>query len=83
MSAAEFGGLESAVDPVRRWQAALGVTEHASHEEIKRAYRRAVKQTHPDLHPHDASASARFRYLQEAYEALTRPEQLPPGVSRA
>jgi curved DNA-binding protein CbpA len=30
-----------------------------------------VKQVHPDLHPDDASAAARFRGLHEAYEALT------------
>ena len=51
--------------------AALGVPAQASPEEIRRAYRRAVKGAHPDLHPNDASAAARFRRLQEAYEALT------------
>ena len=51
--------------------ATLGVPAHASHEEIKRAFRRAVKGAHPDLHPGDASAAARFRRLHEAYEALS------------
>jgi len=51
--------------------AALGVPAHATLEEIKRAYRRAVKKAHPDLHPEDTSAAARFRRLQEAYEALS------------
>jgi hypothetical protein len=51
--------------------AALGVPAHASPAEIKRAFRRAVKRAHPDLHPDDASAAARFRRLQEAYEALS------------
>jgi len=51
--------------------AALGVPAHASPHEIKRAYRRAVKAAHPDLHPDDATAAARFRRLQEAYESLT------------
>lgn len=50
--------------------AALGVPAHASPEEIRRAYRRAVKGAHPDLHPEDANAATRFRRLQEAYEAL-------------
>ena len=51
--------------------AALGVPAYASPEEIRRAYRRTVKGAHPDLHPDDATAAARFRRLQEAYEALT------------
>jgi DnaJ-like protein len=51
--------------------ATLGVSAQASLPEIKRAYRRAAKQAHPDLHPGDADAPARFRGLQEAYEALT------------
>jgi len=51
--------------------AELGVPAHATPEEIKRAYRRAVKATHPDLHPEDTSAAARFRRLQEAYESLS------------
>jgi hypothetical protein len=50
--------------------AALGIRAHAAPEEIKRAYRRTVKHAHPDLHPEDASAAARFRRLHEAYEAL-------------
>jgi DnaJ domain len=51
--------------------AALGVPAQASPLEIKRAYRQAVKNTHPDLHPNDASAAARFRRVQQAYESLT------------
>jgi DnaJ domain len=51
--------------------AALGVPARASLEEIKRAYREAVKQAHPDLHPDDATAAERFRSVQEAYESLT------------
>jgi hypothetical protein len=51
--------------------AALGVCAHASLLEIKRAYREAVKRAHPDLHPDDASAAARFRRVQQAYESLS------------
>jgi DnaJ domain len=35
------------------------------------AYREAVKQAHPDLHPEDVTAAERFRSVQEAYESLT------------
>ena len=51
--------------------AALGVDAHASPEQIKRAYREAVKHAHPDLHPDDATAAKRFRSVHEAYESLT------------
>ena len=51
--------------------AALGVSARASPQEIKRAYRQAVKAAHPDLHPADQTAAARFRRVQEAYESLT------------
>lgn len=50
---------------------ALAVPADASPEQIKRAYRKAVKRTHPDLHPDDASAAERFRRVQEAYQSLT------------
>jgi hypothetical protein len=50
---------------------ALGVSAHASPEQIKRAYRQAVKSAHPDLHPDDQTAAERFRRVQEAYESLT------------
>jgi hypothetical protein len=50
---------------------APGVPAQASLQEIKRAYREAVMQTHPDLHPEDPTATTRFRRVQEAYESLT------------
>jgi molecular chaperone DnaJ len=71
MAAGQFGVFRaSEMDAIWRWRAELGVPEHASPEEIKRAYWRAVKQVHPDLHPDDATAAARFRSLHEGYEAL-------------
>lgn len=71
MAAGQFGALgASEVDAAWRWRATLEVPEHASLEEIKRAYRRAVRLVHPDLHPGDATAAAHFRALHEAYEEL-------------
>lgn len=71
MAAGQFRALGAPdIDAVWRWRTALGVPEDASAEEIKRAYRRAVKDVHPDLNPGDATAAAHFRRLHEAYQAL-------------
>ena len=41
----------------------LGVDKNASQDEIKSAYRKLVKQYHPDLHPIDAAAAAMFKEI--------------------
>jgi molecular chaperone DnaJ len=49
----------------------LGVTESATADEIKKAYRDLAKKCHPDLHPNDKEAEARFKTIQEAYDTLS------------
>lgn len=49
----------------------LGVARDASPEEIKKAFRRLARETHPDANPGDAAAEARFRDIAEAYEVLS------------
>ena len=49
----------------------LGVQKGASEDEIKKGYRRMAKQYHPDLHPGDAEAEAKFKEVNEAYEVLS------------
>ncbi|MGH7443275.1 MAG: DnaJ domain-containing protein, partial [Longimicrobiales bacterium] len=49
----------------------LGVSETASAEEIKKAYRRLAKQNHPDANPNDPQAADRFKEVGEAYGALS------------
>lgn len=53
----------------------LGVNEQASDEQIKQAYRKLAKQYHPDLHPGDAKAEARFKDIVEAYGILGNREK--------
>jgi molecular chaperone DnaJ len=45
----------------RDYYEVLGLQKGASDDEIKKAYRRIVKECHPDLHPDDKAAEARFK----------------------
>lgn len=49
----------------------LGVSKTATDEEIKSAYRKKVKQYHPDLHPDDKDAAEKFKDINEANEVLS------------
>ena len=48
----------------------LGVGRNASDVEIKRAFRKKARQFHPDRNPGDASAEAKFKEVQAAYESI-------------
>jgi molecular chaperone DnaJ len=52
----------------------LGVSRDASPEEIKRAYRRAAREHHPDANHGDPEAEARFKECVRAYEVLSDPD---------
>lgn len=64
---------------------ALGIdpkaARHATHEDIKRAFRVAAQRWHPDKHPdkHGEAAKeralAKFQEIQLAYETLKDPEK--------
>ena len=47
----------------------LGVSQSASQDEIKKAYRKLSKQYHPDINK-DAGAEDKYKEVQEAYETL-------------
>lgn len=48
----------------------LGVSQSATDDEIKKAYRAKCKQYHPDLHPDDPTAEERFKEVQNAYSQI-------------
>ena len=49
----------------------MGVPKNATEAEIKKAYRELAKKYHPDLHPGDKGAEAKFKEINEAYEVLS------------
>ncbi|MDH3540004.1 MAG: molecular chaperone DnaJ [Acidimicrobiia bacterium] len=49
----------------------LGVARDAGPDEIKKAFRRLARETHPDANPDDPEAESRFREIAEAYEVLS------------
>lgn len=53
--------------------AALGVKKTATEAEIKKAYRKLVRTSHPDINPDDPGAEARFVKASAAYELLKDP----------
>ena len=53
----------------------LGVAKDVSDADLKKAYRKLAKENHPDLHPGDAKAEAKFKDISEAFDVLSDPEQ--------
>lgn len=54
---------------------ALGVSQEATNEEIKKAYRLLALKFHPDRNPGDKEAEERFKEISEAYGVLIDPEK--------
>ena len=52
----------------------LGLTRTATADDIKKAYRKLVRTSHPDLHPDDPGAEARFKAIGAAHDLLKDPE---------
>ena len=53
----------------------LGVSENATPEEIKKAYRRLAKQYHPDANPNNPQAAEMFKQISEAHGVLSDAEK--------
>lgn len=52
----------------------LGVSKSASEAEIKKAFRRRARETHPDVNTHD-HAEEEFKLVNEAYDVLSDPKR--------
>jgi DnaJ-class molecular chaperone len=53
----------------------LGVSENASPEEIKKAFRTLAKKYHPDRNPGDKTAEEKFKEISAAHETLSDPKK--------
>ncbi len=59
----------------RDYYEVLGVSQNASDNELKSAYRKLALQHHPDRNPGDKSAEDKFKEAAEAYEVLRDPQK--------
>src|SRR4030081_1176336 len=57
------------------YYATLGVTRNASSEDIKKAFRKLVRQFHPDVAQDKKAAKEKFKEINEAYEVLGDPQK--------
>ena len=53
----------------------LGVDRNIPQKDVRAAYRKRAKLFHPDLHPNDPKAKAKFQALNEAYEVIGDPDK--------
>lgn len=61
----------------------LGLAPGATSDEVKRAYRRHALASHPDFHPTDERAPARFSRLSAAYERVLSRHTVAPSNGTA
>ncbi len=52
------------------YYATLGVAKSASHDEIRKAFRKLARQHHPDVAKDKKTAESKFKEINEAYEVL-------------
>ena len=53
----------------------LGISVHATEDEIKKTYRKLALQHHPDRNPNNPQSEERFKEVTEAYGVLMDPQK--------
>jgi len=59
----------------RDYYQVLGVPRNAPAKDIRAAYRRLARKSHPDANPKDPQAAERFKGISEAYAVLSDPQK--------
>ncbi|HEX6436278.1 MAG TPA: molecular chaperone DnaJ [Candidatus Binatia bacterium] len=54
----------------RNYYQILGVERSASHDEIRKAYRKLARKHHPDINPGNKEAENKFKEISTAYDVL-------------
>jgi molecular chaperone DnaJ len=55
----------------RNYYQILGVERSASHDDIRKAYRKLARKHHPDINPGNKEAEDRFKEISVAYDVLS------------
>lgn|SRR5574344_8649 len=53
----------------------LGVDKDIPQKDVRKAFLKRAKQFHPDLHPDDPKAKAKFQALNEAFDVIGDPDK--------
>jgi DnaJ-class molecular chaperone len=61
--------------PEKDLYAVLGVSRQVSADDLRKAYRKLARETHPDVNPGNKKAEERFKEISHAYDVLSDPDK--------